>query len=51
MMYNLYKTIALAPKDTKEEVFEAYALVKEKSSEKGHRWLEGVPFVLSSMDS
>ncbi len=51
MLYNLYKTIALAPADQHDEVCSAAALKKispeEILAEKPHRILEGLPMVFT----
>lgn len=49
-IYNLYKTIQLAPKDSKEEVYRAPALAKwSGAGEKPHRRLEGLGFSFTSL--
>lgn len=51
MMYNLYKTIKAAPKETSEEVYQAYNYRAKKSGEahgeSKHRRLEGMPLVFT----
>lgn len=47
MLYNLYKTVKLAKKDTEVDVYEAKALSKKKSNDKGHRKLEGMTAVFT----
>jgi cytochrome c oxidase cbb3-type subunit I/II len=49
LVYNIYKTIKLAPKQEKEEVFEALPLSALKADNHGgrHRKLEGFPLVFS----
>jgi cytochrome c oxidase cbb3-type subunit I/II len=57
MLYNLYKTIRLAPKDQSEPVYQAPALAPyayDHTQEHEHRWLEGtmdlfIVFVLVSV--
>ncbi|MBT5095041.1 MAG: cytochrome-c oxidase, cbb3-type subunit II, partial [Halobacteriovoraceae bacterium] len=47
LLINLYKTIARAPKEQKEEILRAPALEKNSSKAKGHRGLEGLPAVFT----
>lgn len=46
MIYNVYKTIALAPKNLEEDFFTAPAK-KEHEEESGHRKLEGIPAIFT----
>ncbi len=48
MIYNLMKTIVNAPKDVKEDVFQAPPLnFKSDGHDSGHRKLEGLPLIFS----
>lgn len=49
LVYNIYKTIKLAPKDSQEVVYEAPALssLEDDGHDSGHRKLEGLPLVFS----
>jgi len=49
LIYNIYKTIKLAPKDQSEDVFRAAPLSSNPIDEHGgkHRKLEGIPLVFS----
>lgn len=48
MLYNLYKTIKMAPKDQEEDVFEAPAVDwKAENKDKGHRKLEGLTAIFT----
>ncbi|MBC75397.1 MAG: cytochrome C oxidase Cbb3 [Halobacteriovoraceae bacterium] len=50
MMYNLYKTVRLAPKNAEEPVYKvpkAFWREKSEESEEGHRKLEGLGFIFS----
>lgn len=49
MLWNFYKTIKLAPKEDKPEVFKAAPLKasKQASNEEPHRKLEGLPMIFS----
>ncbi len=46
MLYNLFKTIALAPKQ-EPEVFSAPALTPFSTDKAGHRYVEGLPAVMT----
>lgn len=45
LVYNLIKTVKLAPKAQTEPVYSATELPSIESPDKGHKWLEGLPDV------
>jgi len=47
MLYNLIKTIKLAPKEESAEVFRAPALGAAPAGDRGHRKLEGLPAIFT----
>lgn len=49
MLYNITKTILSANKNTEEETFRAAKLGPFTTDNKGHRYLEGLPFIFTAL--